>query len=683
MEFRVLGPVEAREHGRRVPLSGTKLHTVLAALLLARGEVVPDDRLSRLLWGWAPPATVSAQLYTYVSRLRKILGADVIIDRRHPGYAMAISNSRLDLIEFEELDHAGREALLARDYEKAGELLRAALACWSGPPLLNTTDHLAEAEAPLLTEARTATLEHRVAADLALGRHEQLTVELTGLLVAFPLRERIRSQLMTALCRCGRQADAIHLYHQGRAVLAEELGVDPGEELRATYRALLDGSLERPPRARTGAGTAAPDGRAAGDPAGEGRAAPATLPPDTVDFTGRDRELAVLVRALAPGSDAGRPRRVLVTGMAGVGKTALAVHAAHHRKGDFPDGQVYADLRAPDGTARPCGEVLRRLLRALGDTVEAGTDLDELVRRYRERTGGRRLLILLDNAAGAAQLGPLLPNTPEPAVLVTGRTALPTVAGAHTVALDPLEDGPAHQVLAAAAGADRLAAAPGAAAVIVRHCAGLPLALRIVGTRIAARPHCTPDRLARRLADPATRLRELRSGDLDVHGALLPSWRALPTVARRAFGALAVLGNRPFPAVRAAELLAVAEGDAELLLETMADAALLQVSGADEWGRPCYLLHPLVRLFALSLSDAPMDGPADGPPSGGAPGGPSAVPHGAPDVPPETRVPGRLDVGLPQQPSDGASGRLPGGLPVRRSGGGRARGAPTARSGGA
>lgn len=606
MEFRVLGLVEVRQGGHRVPISGTKLHTVLAALLLARGEVVSDDRLSRLLWGWTPPATAGAQLYTYVSRLRKMLGDDILIDRRPPGYAMAIGNSLVDLFAFEELARAGREALFAQDHEKAADLFRDALARWSGPPLANATEHLEEAEAPSLLEARAATLECRIAADLALGRHEQITAELTGLVAEFPLRERIRGQLMTALCRSGRQADAIHVYHHGRAELAEELGVDPGEELQATYRALLDGTLARLP-ADAAARSAHQDDPAAGEaPDGGSRphGVPATLPPDTVDFTGRERELELLQRALAPNAaTAGRPRRVLVTGMAGVGKTALAVHAAQRCKRYFPDGQLYADLRSPDGTVRPAGRVLLHLLRALGLPMDVhdAEDTDELVRLYRERTGGQRLLILLDNAASAVQLGPLLPNTPEPAVLVTGRTALPTIAGAHTVALEPLEDGPALQLLAAAAGPDRMAAAPGAAGAIVEHCAGLPLALRIVGTRIAARPHYTPDRLARRLADPALRLRELHSGDLDVHGALLPSWRGLLPEARRAFPALAGLGLGPFPAVEAAALLGLPEQDAELLLEAMADEALLEVSGADRYGRPCYLFHPLVRLFALSL----------------------------------------------------------------------------------
>ncbi|QES58665.1 hypothetical protein DEJ51_03030 [Streptomyces venezuelae] len=607
MEFRVLGPVEVRRDGRRVAFSGAKLHTVLAALLVAREEVISDDRLCRLLWGWAPPATVSAQLYTYVSRLRKILGDDVLIDRRPPGYAMSIGNATLDLSEFEKLAISGREALIAEDFEKAGELLRGALARWNGLPFANATEYLADAEAPRLTEARAVTLEHRIAADLALGRHEQITGELTGLVAEFPLRERIRCQLMTALCRSGRQADAIHLYHHGRAVLADELGVNPGEELQATYRALLEGTLDRRPRP---ASAVRPGSRR--EVSARPAVTPAMLPPDTVDFTGREPELDLLCRALAPDAQgSGRPRRVLVTGMAGLGKTALAVHAAHRCQRHFPDGQLYADLRAPDGTPRHPTGVLRGLLRALGpaDDVPATEDQDQLVRLYRERTRGRQLLIVLDNASGAAQLGPLLPNTPEPAVLVTGRTALPTVAGAHTVALAPLPPGDSLELLSAAAGPARVASAPGAATAIVEHCAGLPLALRIVGTRIAARPHCAPDRLARRLADPVTRLRELHSGDLDVHSSLLPSWRALDPEVRVVFPALAALGPRPFPAADAAMSLGLPETEAERLLEALADAALLEVSGADEWGQPCYLFHPLVRLFALSLGEGTAPGP--------------------------------------------------------------------------
>ncbi|MFJ2026167.1 BTAD domain-containing putative transcriptional regulator [Streptomyces sp. NPDC087897] len=603
----MLGSVEVRRGGQRVALSGAKLHTVLAALLVAHEEVVPDERLCRLLWGWDPPATFSAQIYTYVSRLRKILGDDAAIVRRPPGYAMRVGDAKLDLREFERLSSDGRDALVAEEFEKAADLLRDALAQWNGQPFANASEYLADIEAPRLVEARAVALEHRIEADLALGRHRRITGELTGLVAEFPLRERIRCQLMTALCRSGRQADAIHLYHHGRAVLAEELGVSPGEELRAAYQALLDGTLDRrPPSAASAAAAPARPATPSG-PAGPAAGTPAMLPPDTVDFTGRGPELELLCRALAPGREStARPRRVLVTGMAGLGKTTLAVHAAHRCRRYFPDGQLYADLRSADGTPRHPARVLRRLLRALGCPAEGAADaedLDRLTHVYRERTRGRQLLIVLDNASGASQLGALLPNSPEPAVLVTGRTALPTVAGAHTVALAPLAAGDAMRLLAAAAGPDRVAAAGGAAAAIVEHCAGLPLALRIAGTRIAARPLSPPDRLARRLADPRTRLRELHTGELDVHTSLLPSWRALEPEVRTVFPTLAALGPRPFPAADAATALELPEAAAERLLEALADAALLEVSGADEAGQPCYLFHPLVRLFALSLEE--------------------------------------------------------------------------------
>lgn len=604
MEFRVLGPVEIRHAGRRVPLSGTKLHTVLAALLLAREEVVSDDQLSYLLWGWAPPATMSAQIYTYVSRLRKIIGDETPIKRRPPGYVMSVGEATVDLFEFEKLDREGRDALRADEFTRAGALLRDALARWNGTPFANATDHLAQAEAPRLTEARAATLEDRITADLALGRHERLVVELTGLVAEFPLRERLRSQLIIALCRCGRQAEAIHLYHDARAALAEELGVDPGEELQATYQALINGTLDRQPEVR---GTDQGVSRAGG--AEHGTAVPGMLPPDTADFIGRERELELLCRWLTPVAEApGRPRRVLVTGMAGIGKTALAVHAAHRCLRHFPDGQLYADLRAPDGSPLPPGQVLLHLLRALCRPARtgngAGTEaLDELVRDYRQAVAGKQMLILLDNACDAAQLAPLLPNTPEPAVLVTGRTALPTVTGSHTVALEPLAQGPAMALLTTAAGSERLAHSPGAASVIVECCAGLPLALRIVGTRLAARPHYAPDRLARRLVDPATRLRELHAGDLSVHTALLPSLRALAPEPRQVLPVLARLGVEPFPAVRAAERLGLDEEETEPLLEALVDGALLEVSGADVYGRPCYRFHPLVGLFARTLPE--------------------------------------------------------------------------------
>lgn len=243
MYFHLLGPVEASRGGLRVPLAGTKMHTLLAALLFARGRVVPDTRISQLLWGPHPPATKSAQIYTYVSRLRKLLEPEVTLERRPPGYVLVTGESRVDVVEYERLDRLGRQALTEHRYEEAGALLHGAMDLWQGPLLGNVTGFLADEEAPQWEESRAATLEARVEADLALGRHRHIVAELTRLVADFPLRERMRAQLMTALYRCGRQADALRVFHEGRTVLADELGVDPGIDLTSTHEALLHGTL--------------------------------------------------------------------------------------------------------------------------------------------------------------------------------------------------------------------------------------------------------------------------------------------------------------------------------------------------------------------------------------------------------------------------------------------------------
>ncbi|MFD9728640.1 BTAD domain-containing putative transcriptional regulator [Streptomyces sp. NPDC059072] len=218
-----------------------------AALLLARGRVVPDTRLSPLLWGARPPATMSAQLHTYVSRLRTLLEPELTLERRGAGYAIRTGDSRFDVAEYVRVDRLGRQALRAHRYEEAGTLLRDALELWRGPMRVNATEHLVQEEVPQWEEARAATLENRIEADLALGHHQRITSELTRLVADFPLRERMRAQVMTALYRCGRQADALLVFHEGRSVLAEELGVEPGHGLRAAHEALPGARLDLAP----------------------------------------------------------------------------------------------------------------------------------------------------------------------------------------------------------------------------------------------------------------------------------------------------------------------------------------------------------------------------------------------------------------------------------------------------
>ncbi|MFE9122078.1 BTAD domain-containing putative transcriptional regulator [Streptomyces sp. NPDC007172] len=650
MDFHLLGPVEVRRAGQRIALSGPKAHTLLAALVLARGRVVPDARLSRLLWGAAPPATMSAQIYTYVSRLRRLLEPEATVERRPPGYALRTGDGLVDIVEYERLDRLGRQALQEHRYEDAGNLLRNALALWQGPLLGNVTEFLAEEETPQWEEDRAATLENRMEAELALGRHGRIVAELTRLVADFPLRERMRAQLMTALYRCGRRADALHVFHEGRTVLAEQLGVDPGIDLAHTHQAVLCGTLDLdldldPGRGRVvDSGRVVDRGRVVGlDPEPDGRRtanlaavhtaepepaalrpplggsvvrAPAMLPPATAGFTGRARELAALRRLLTPDGRA-TPRRCLITGMTGIGKTALAVHAAHENREHFPDGQLYADLAAPDGTAKDPRDILAHLLRALGEQPSGAApyDLDELVRVYRTSMAGRRILVLLDNATDGRRLAPLLPSGAEAAVLVTGRAPLAVTVGAVTLGVEPLSPEESVDLLAATAGRARTEAEPGAARAIADHCAGLPLALRLAGARLAARSHWSLARLAARLAETDTRLHELAFGEQELT-ASLANWLAhTDEESRRLLARLSALGARPFSAASAAAVLGLPDRRAEDLVERLADGALLEIvrpmSEADAGTgapaafphpfQPLYRFHPLVLLYVQSL----------------------------------------------------------------------------------
>lgn len=248
MEYGILGPVFVRDGAADIRLGGEKQRTVLAALLIAEGSFSPDTQLSWFLWGHNPPATLTAQIYNYVSRLRGTLGSEVPITRSAQGYSMRIGAAPFDLVQFRDLAGLGQSAMVAGKYREAGELLRDALALWRGPVLANVSEHLATSEGPPLEEARISVQASRIEADLAVGRHAQMLPELTRLVARHPLHERFRAQLMTALYRCDRQAEALAHYDHGRRMLGDELGVGPGPLLRDVHRAILasDPLLNRP-----------------------------------------------------------------------------------------------------------------------------------------------------------------------------------------------------------------------------------------------------------------------------------------------------------------------------------------------------------------------------------------------------------------------------------------------------
>ncbi|WP_156725387.1 AfsR/SARP family transcriptional regulator [Streptomyces apocyni] len=650
MDFTILGPVSAKRDGAEVALDGSKQRTVLAALLLADGRVLPDERLTTLLWGWDPPATSTNQLYTYVSRLRTRVGPGPRLERHGLGYRLDIGDARFDWARFRPLAEAGRTALADGRYEDADRLLTEALALWRGPALSGATAYLAEREAHHLEEARLSALENQAEAALALGRHHDAVPELTRLVSGYPVRERLRGQLMTALFRCGRQADALAAYEEGRRVLADDLGIDPGSALRDLHQSILTSTLPGAPaveRARavttdttgttgtTEAGATAglalggtaplgplravsPAAQAA-DPSATASAAPvhrlpvngwqqsgplpALLPAAPADFTGRDTESDAIRSALADG------RGVVILGAPGTGASALALRAAHLARTDFPDGQLYADLRTPDGAPRDPAEVLGWFLRALGaDPARLPAPLEERAQLYRTLLSGRRMAVVLDNAADDVQVRPLLPGCGQVRTLVTGggdRLAL--LEGTRLIRIGPLAPDEARGMLAAVAGAQRVAAEPEATARVAELCDRLPLALRIAAARLAAHPQWPIARLAARLAPEHRRLRELRLGSFDVRATLARTLRPLDASTRSTLRALALVESPYLTAPSVADSLGMTIDDAEEVLERLLDARLLESDGVgadsdsiDSW--PGYRFTPLVRLFAREQS---------------------------------------------------------------------------------
>ena len=587
MEFRILGPVGVWKDGREIQLDGSKQRTVLTALLLARGRVVSDVQLSNVLWGWNPPATFNAQIYTYVSRLRRHLGPSVEIVRHRPGYLLRIHTARFDYEEFERLTQLGRQDLEDRRYEAAGQNFRAALGLWRGRPLVNVTDHLADTELPWLVEAGTAALESRVETDLHLGRHAELVAELTALVAEHPVRERLRAQLMTALYRCERQADALAVFQQGRRVLAEELGVDPGPLLTETHQAILVGRLPAPDPAE-------PD-PATGTWSAVG---PAMLPPDVADFVGRESQVRELRALLSDDQPAG-PSQVLVTGGVGTGKSALAVHLAAACRSTFADGQLYVDLAGDGDRPKAPHDVLRWFLRALGaEEADIPADQDERMQLYRSQLARRRVLVVLDNAADDAQVQPLLPGPGDCRTVVTSRSHVAGLDGAHVVELGLLEPHESRQLLETVIGTCRVAAEPVEADRIVQLCGHLPLAVRVAGIRLAAKRRWPLARLVRRLSDDRHRLGELTVGNLSVRGRLQTQYDALDPAAAEAFRLLSVLDVPDFPVWAAAAVLETEELEAEQRLEHLVDLRMIEMTGVDRMGYPRYRYHPLLLTFA-------------------------------------------------------------------------------------
>ncbi|HEX4701675.1 MAG TPA: BTAD domain-containing putative transcriptional regulator, partial [Pseudonocardiaceae bacterium] len=464
LEFRVLGPLAVRRDDEPVPVNSARQRALLGALLVDANRVVTTQDLAYRVWGDGTPPGARETLQSYVMRLRRTLGQGSEgspVVTRPDGYLIEVADGALDLDRFETLV---RQAKAAEDDPAArAKLLRDALAEWRGDALSDVpSDALHREVVPALREQRLAAVELRIDADLHLGQHQDVIAELTDLTARYPLLERFWAHRMLALYRSGRAAEALGCYESARKILADELGVDPGPELRELHAALLanDPALSTPDTTRK------PKGRD-------------DLPGDIPDFAGR----ADAVRRLVDlGRDATTVVISAIDGMAGVGKTTLAVHAAHQLAHRFPDGRLFIDLRGYTREGEPTepAAALDVLLRAMD--VPAGripADPDERSALWRAELAGRRVLVVLDNASSASQVRPLLPGSATCLALITSRHRLADLDTADTLSLDVLSPDEAFALFAGVIGADRAQADPAATADVLRLCGYLPLAIRI------------------------------------------------------------------------------------------------------------------------------------------------------------------------------------------------------------
>ena len=600
MRFGVLGPLLVHDGDRPVDIPAPRQRTLLAALVLRAGRAVPAERLSEELWDGGPPAAAAVTLRTHVMRLRQVLGlkAAARVQTRSGCYQLNVCEAEVDHLLFAALCSRGGAAAEAGRWRQADCALSEALGLWRGAPLADiASECLRSQTAPHLEQLRLQALEWRNDARLSLARHGELLADLQALVAENPLRERFHAQLMLALYRCGRYADALSAFRHARLLMVEELGIEPGPELRELHRRMLTADRSLDVRHLAPALIASVD------------AVPRQLPPAVRNFTGRQREMDALAAELGQADTEPGPRTLVISaisGTAGVGKTALAVQLAHRVAGSFPDGQLYVNLRGHDpGQPMSAADALVRFLRDLG---VAGPDIpadeEERAARYRSLLAGRRMLVVLDNTGEEDQVRPLLPGSPGCAAVVTSRDALAGLVardGARRLDLDLLPLADAVSLLRALIGG-RADAEPEAAAALAAHCCRLPLALRVAAELAAARPAVPISSLASELADQQRRLDLLDAGgDPRTAVSAVFSWsiRHLDPGTARAFRLLGLYTGPDLDAYAAAALTGTSLRHARQLLDRLGRKHLIQAAGPSR-----YAMHDLLRDYARELAAA-------------------------------------------------------------------------------
>jgi DNA-binding SARP family transcriptional activator len=598
-QFTILGPVDVTVDGRTVRIARAQRRALLALLLLHADRTVSVTELIEALWGGAAPATAKAQIQAAVSTLRRVLGAVTdgdLITTSAGGYRINVGHHQLDLALFNAGIERARRHMARHELPQAAQTLRSALDLWRGTPLLGVNAAYVESARAALQDQRLAAYEQLADVELAAQHHERVVADLTPLAALHPQRERMVGQLMLALHGSGHQAEALALYRRTRQALVDQLGVDPTPDLQALHKRILDNDVD-------------PAGPATGKQITAGRPR-RFLPRGAPDFTGRGTELAQL-DAFAQEQQLASGMLVIsaIAGIGGVGKTALALHWAHRAAWRFPDGQLYVNLRGygQRGPVQPA-EALGQLLRTLGLPPERiPTDVDEAAAVYRARLADSRTLILLDNAASADQVRPLLPGGSGNLVLVTSRDRLGGLIaydGARRLTLDTLTPPESLQLLCQMLGAERVAAEREAAENLAAACGHLPLALRIAAANLADR---SGDSIAAYAA-------ELRSGDRlgllavdgDPHRTVAAvfghSYRTLSATEQGFFQLLGLIPFADFTLPVAAALAGVPEGTASALLNRLLDACLVAEHAS---GR--FAMHDLIREYAALKPHNPAE----------------------------------------------------------------------------
>jgi DNA-binding SARP family transcriptional activator/tetratricopeptide (TPR) repeat protein len=604
LKFRLAGPVEVDLDGELLSITSPRQEIVLTMLLLESNQVISVSRLIDALWDDAPPQTAKNQVQITISALRGLLGSsggDVIVTRP-PGYLIRIPDNALDLKRFELIAASGAVAAAEQRRPLAIEQLRAALALWRGPALDGVPSAIVQAAATRLNERRLAVLQDCLELELQEGRHQEIIGELMALISEYPLNEMFRAQLMLSLYRSGRQAEALATFRACRRILREDLGLDPGDDLRQMESAILTGdSRLELPAPSPGGGPRSQQG-----PAQVPRQLPSAIP----DFTGREKELATICGLLTPADPAGEMPYVTVvtlTGRGGAGKTALALRAAHMVSDAFPDGQLFAPLHG-DTTRTPV-DLLGHFLRSFGiprDTVPAG--LEDRAAMYRSWLAGRRMLIVIDDAASISQVTPLLPGAPSCAVIVTTRRQFAGLEGVSQLEVEPLDEQSAIGLLTRATSVERVSADQEAARALVRLCEGMPLALRIVAAKLAARPHWRMDQMVRRLEDEGRRLDELHLDGVSIRATLSISYESLGEDGKRLLRRLGLRGATNFSSWIAAPLLNCSPQVAEGVIDDLVERRLVEVVVAQD-EKVHFHLHNLVRIYAMERLAAEESAP--------------------------------------------------------------------------